>query len=70
MLLLAMLEADNWKLTTSAIMKVALENENSNQQELAAKLKKTQSSISEGLKRGGNEEIQALLNYYAKTVLL
>lgn len=70
MLTLAMLAADNWKPTTSAIMKVALENENSNQQDLAAKLKKTQSSISEGLKRGGNDEIQSLLNYYAKTVLL
>ncbi len=70
MLSLAMLIADNWKPTTSAIMKVTLENENSNQQELATKLKKTQSSISEGLKRGGNEEIQALLNYYSKTVLL
>lgn len=68
MLSLALLAADNWKPTTSAIMKVSLENENSNQQELAIKLKKTQSSISEGLKRGGNEEIKALLNYFEKTI--
>lgn len=68
MLSLAMLAADNWKPTTSAIMRISLENEQSNQQELAKKLKKTQSSISEGLKRGGNEEIQLLLNYYKKTV--
>lgn len=67
MLSLALLTADNWKPTTSAIMKASLENRNSNQQELAVKLKKTQSSISEGLKRGGNEEIKALLNYFEKT---
>jgi hypothetical protein len=68
MLSLALLAADNWKPTTSAIMKISLENENSNQQELAIKLKKTQSSISEGLKRGGNEEIKALLKYFEKTI--
>ena len=41
-----------------------LENPNKHQKDIALILKKSQSSISEALKRGGYEEIIKLDNYY------
>ncbi len=68
MLSLALLTIDSWKPATAAIVKSAMENPVLNQQQLATKLKKTQSNISEGLKRGGYEEIQNMLAVYKNQI--
>lgn len=68
MLALSLLTIDNWKPTTALIVKTAMENTGLNQEQLAKKLKKTQSNISEGLKRGGYEELQLMIAQYKKTL--
>ena len=45
-----------------------IENPTKNQVEIAAKLKKSQSSISEALKRGGVDEVKQLMSYFEKTI--
>jgi hypothetical protein len=59
---------DNWTPTSCLIIKAALEAEHINQQELAVILDKKQSNISTGLKRGGFDEIQKLLQYYEQKI--
>ncbi len=54
---LALLIMDNWSSVTAQTIKVTLENPDLNQKALSEKLKKSQSNISEALKRGGFEEI-------------
>lgn len=64
---LASVTMDNWTNTSSEIIKNALENPEMSQMKLAAKLnKKSQGTISEGLKRGGYDEIKKLITYYQK----
>jgi hypothetical protein len=66
---LASVTMDNWTNTSSEIIKNALENPEMSQKKLAAKLnKKSQGTISEGLKRGGFDEIKKLINYYQKEI--
>ena len=65
---LASLTMNNWTSTSSLIIKTALEKPNANQEELATLLDKKQSNISTGLKRGGFDEIQKLLNYYKQEI--
>ncbi len=67
-LALALLIMDNWKPATATIMKTVMENAAHNQQQVAELLQITQSSISEGLKRGGYEEIQNMLTLYKKLI--
>jgi hypothetical protein len=64
----ATLTMDNWTPTSCLIIKAALEAEHINQQELAVILDKKQSNISTGLKRGGFDEIQKLLQYYEQKI--
>ena len=65
MLDLAALTTDNWTPVSAQFILLALTYPELNQHELADKLnKKSQGTISEGLKRGGYEEIQKLLVYY------
>lgn len=66
MLSLTMLTSDNWKTVTSFWVNTALKHPDLNQEALAKKLKKAQSSVSEGLKRAGYEEILLLIDYYKK----
>lgn len=66
MLSIALLTANNWSSTVAEVIKTAIENPNKNQKEIALMLKKTQSGVSEALKRGGYEEITNLNNYYQK----
>ncbi|VAV83061.1 hypothetical protein MNBD_BACTEROID02-714 [hydrothermal vent metagenome] len=61
---LALLTMDSWTPTSSTIIKASLENAILNQKQIAELLGKSQSNISEGLKRGGFEEVLKLLNYY------
>ncbi|MFK7783917.1 MAG: transcriptional regulator, partial [Crocinitomicaceae bacterium] len=65
MLHLAALTMDSWSPVSSQILLTGLKFPELNQIELAEKLqKKSQGTISEGLKRGGYEEIHKLLLYY------
>lgn len=65
MIELASLTIDRWTETAVKLIKIKIENPNVNQKDLANLLNKTaQGTISEGLKRGGYDEIQKLLNYY------
>ena len=64
MLDLAALTMNSWKPTTSKTIKIAIENPELNQIQLAKLLGKTQSNISESLKRAGYDEISKLLHYY------
>lgn len=65
MLDLAALTMDNWTPISAQFISIALTYPELNQVELAERLnKKSQGTISEGLKRGGYEEIQKLLVYY------
>lgn len=68
MLELAQLTMNSWSATSSEIIKIALENPKLNQKQIAKLLGKSQSNISEGLKRAGFDEIQKLLNYYEAQV--
>lgn len=57
--------SDNWTAATSEVIAKALENPDINQKQLAALLnRKSQSSISEALKRGGYEEISNVIGFY------
>ncbi len=66
MLSLALLTANNWSNTVAEIIATVIENSGKNQKDIAQILRKSQSGISEALKRGGFEEIMNLNNYYQK----
>ncbi len=68
MLGLALLTANNWSSTVAEIISTYLENPNKHQKDIAQILNKSQSSISEALKRGGYEEIINLNNYFKDKV--
>ncbi len=58
------LTVDNWTPTTARIVEEMLKKPDINQKALAKKLKKSQSTISAGLKRAGYDEISELLAFY------
>ena len=62
---LSMFFANNWSVSTAEIIKLALENQNLSQSKLAEELnKKSQSTISASLKRGGYDEILNVISLY------
>ena len=66
---LSMFFANNWSVSTSEIIKLALENQSLNQIQLAEKLnKKSQSTISASLKRGGYDEILNVISLYKSEI--
>ncbi|MGO2101588.1 MAG: SatD family protein [Psychroflexus halocasei] len=69
MLDLSLLTADHWSVVVSEVIKTAIENPDKNQRELAELLAKSQSNISEALKRGGFDEIMAMNQFYMKNIL-
>ena len=69
MLGLSLYISNKWSITVSEIIKLAIENPNLKQKELADQLGKSQSNISEALKRGGFDEIMAMNTYYKKQIL-
>ncbi len=69
MLGLALYIANRWTPTVSKVIKLAIENPDLRQQELAERLEKSQSNISEALKRGGFDEIMAMNDYYKSEIL-
>ncbi|TKS57116.1 SatD family protein [Mesohalobacter halotolerans] len=68
MLCLSLLTADRWSPTVAKIIKLSIENPNLKQKDRADKLNKSQSSISEALKRGGFDEMMMMNNYYKNRV--
>lgn len=68
MLSLASLTMDGWTPAASEIIHASLEHPTKKQIDLAKILNKPQSNISIGLKRGGFDEIQRLMDYYQKEI--
>ncbi|WP_029034585.1 SatD family protein [Salinimicrobium terrae] len=65
---LALLTANNWSSTVAETISIFLQNPEKSQTELAKQLNKSQSSLSEALKRGGFDEIIQLENFYRKEI--
>ena len=66
---LASLTMDSWGTATAKIVKMAMMNPHKTQKELARMLnKKSQSTISDGLKRAGYEEISRMEKYYRRLI--
>lgn len=65
---LALLIMDKWTDKSAEIIFLKLKNPELNQTQIAEKLDKKQSTISEALKRGGFEEIDQFINYYNQTM--
>ncbi len=68
MLRLSLLTMDNWTIAVSSTIELAIEYPEMNQMRLAATLRKTQSSVSAALARGGYEEIMSMNEYYEKLI--
>jgi hypothetical protein len=68
MLELALLTVDTWTTTSAEIIKIAMQNPESSQNDLAKILSKSQSNVSAGMKRGGYDEILKLMKYYENQV--
>ena len=65
---LALLTMDNWTPLVADLIKKSLENPDKNQKELAELLKRSPSSVNEGLKRGGFDEVMEMNKFYQKIV--
>ncbi|WP_299157073.1 SatD family protein [uncultured Tenacibaculum sp.] len=65
---LSLLVTDNWSSVVSKVIKAALENPEKNQKDLASLLNRSQSNISEALKRGGYDEIISMNEFYLKNI--
>ena len=65
---LALLTANNWSSTVAKVITAVIENSTKNQKEIAKILDKSQSTVSEALKRGGYDEIMNLNTYYKKQI--
>ena len=61
---LALLVMDNWQPATAKIIKAAMEYPSLNQVALANKLSRSQSTVSEALKRAGFEQIKKVIREY------
>lgn len=66
MIKLALIAMDSWGVVAAEMVKLALENENAVQSELAAISGRTQSSVSEALKRAHFSEIMDMDKFYHK----
>ncbi|MFN3528888.1 MAG: transcriptional regulator [Bacteroidia bacterium] len=68
LLQLALISMDNWSVTEAQTLRAAFLDLNITQMALAAKLQKSQSTISATLKRSGYEAIKKLEAYYRKNI--
>ncbi|MHA6281083.1 transcriptional regulator [Salinimicrobium sp. CAU 1759] len=66
---LALLTMNSWSPTVAATVSSFLQHPEKSQTEMAGILGKSQSSLSEALKRGGYEEIMQLETYYRKEIM-
>ena len=62
------LTINNWSSTVSEVIKTAIEHPKENQKSLARLLNKSQSNVSESLKRGGFEEIMNINEFYKNNI--
>lgn len=67
---LALLTINNWSPTVAVTVRAFLEQPGKSQIEMAAILEKSQSSLSEALKRGGYDEVMRLDEFYRKQIHL
>ncbi|WP_026755955.1 SatD family protein [Sediminibacter sp. Hel_I_10] len=65
---LASVTIDNWTSTVAELIELALTYPDYNQQQIAKRLQTTQSNVSQGLKRGGFDELSKLLAYYKSQI--
>lgn len=65
---LALLTMNSWSPTVAATVSSFLQHPEKSQTEIAGMLGKSQSSLSEALKRGGYDEIMQLDTYYRKEI--
>lgn len=65
---LALLTMNSWSPIVAETIRNFLQNPGKSQTEMAKKLNKSQSSLSEALKRGGYDEILQLENFYRKQI--
>lgn len=63
---MATLTMDNWSTIVASVIVKMIENPEKSQQDIATQMKKSQSTISEALKRGGFEEVKKMEVYYRK----
>ncbi|NQX85624.1 MAG: transcriptional regulator [Flavobacteriaceae bacterium] len=68
MMRLSLLITDSWSRVVSKVIKAKIEHPEKNQKDLAQLLDRSQSNISEALKRGGYEEIVHMNNFYVKNI--
>jgi hypothetical protein len=68
MIKLALLTIDNWSPVVSKVIKTAIEYPKAPQKDLAKHLNRSQSNISEALKRGGYEEIAVMNQFYVTLI--
>lgn len=66
---LASVTIDNWTSATAELIEFALKHPDYSQQQIAKKLKTTQSNVSQGLKRGGFDELSKLLAFYESQIM-
>ena len=69
MINLALLTANSCSNTVAKVISTVIENPEKNQNDIALLLGKSQSTISEALKRGGYEEIMQLNAFYKEQIL-
>lgn len=65
---LALLTMNNWSTTVAGTIGISLQHPEKSQTELAKQIDKSQSSLSEALKRGGFDEIMQLESFYRKQI--
>lgn len=68
MLSLALLTIDDWSAVVGTVIRAKIEHPQKNQKDLAALLGKSQSTISDALKRGGFDEIMLLEEFYREQI--
>lgn len=61
---LALLTMNDWSVAVSKVIVKCLENPGLNQMDIAKKMKKSQSTVSEALKRGGYDEVMNMELYF------
>jgi len=66
---LASLTMDNWSPATAEAIQNAIENPKMNQEALAKKMKKSQSSVSEALKRGGYDVVMRMEQFFRRQLI-
>jgi hypothetical protein len=68
MLSLALLTIDDWSAAVGKVIRAKIEHPQKSQNQLAVLLGKSQSSISDALKRGGFDEIMLLEEFYREQI--